>query len=103
MGNIHYAEGNYLEAIKMYQMVLDHITQEDIYTGFKVFHNVVNAFIKIGKYRDAVQNYESSMSSSLDHEIGANALLCYVVLGDAGEIKQCFTKITLLTLNQVGE
>ena len=83
-------------------MVLDQIPQEDIYIGFKVCRNVVNAFIKIRKYRAKIYNYESSMSSSPDHEIGANVLLCYVVLGDAGEIKRCFTKITLLTLNQVG-
>ena len=43
------------------------------------------------------------MSSSPYHETGVNALLCYVILGDAEKSKRCFTKIMSLPLNQVGE
>ena len=43
------------------------------------------------------------MSSSTYHETIVNALLCYVVLGGAGESKRGFTKIMFLPLNQVGE
>ena len=43
------------------------------------------------------------MSSSLDQKTGVNALLCYIVLGYAEKIKQCFIKIMSLPSNQVGK
>ena len=47
-------------------MELDQIPQEEKNIGFKVCHNIGNAFVNIGKYRDAIYNYESAMSSSPD-------------------------------------
>ena len=67
----------------MYQMALDQIAQEEKHIGFKVYCNFGNTFVNIGTYRDAIQNYESSMSYSTYHETSFNALLCYVVLGVA--------------------
>ena len=43
------------------------------------------------------------MSSSPDHETDVNVFLCYVILGDAGGSKRCFTTIMSQLLNQVGE
>ena len=83
-------------------MALDHIPHEEKYIGFKVCRNTVNDFVKIIKYRDVIHNYEAAMSSSPDHKTGVNGLLCYAILGDAGKIKRCFTKIMSLPFNQVG-
>ena len=86
----------------MYQMALDQIPQEEN-IGFKVCRNIGNDFVNIENYRDAIKNYETAMSFSPEHENAINALLYYVVLGDAGKSKQCFTKIMSLPLNQAGE
>ena len=43
------------------------------------------------------------MSSSPCHETGVNALLCYVILGDAEKSKRYFTKIMSMPLNKVGK
>ena len=63
MCNVNDTEGNYSEAIKIYQISVDHIPQEKK-IGFKVCRNVENAFVKIGKYPDAIQNYEYALSFS---------------------------------------
>ena len=76
-------------------MALDQIPQEEKHIGFKVCHNIVNAFVYIGKYRDAIQNY--------DNKTGFNTLLCYAVLGYAEKSKWCFTTNISLPLNQVIE
>ena len=86
----------------MYQMALDQIPQEEN-IGFKVCRNIGNDFVNIENYRDAIKNYETAMSFSPEHENAINALLYYVVLGDAEKSKQCFTKIMSLPLNQAGE
>ena len=84
-------------------MALDHITQEEKYIGIKVCHNIRNDFVKIGKYHDAIQNYEATMSSSLYHETDIIELLCYVVLGYAMKSERYLTKTMSVPLNQVGK
>ena len=84
-------------------MELDHIPQEEIYIGFKVCRKIRNAYIKIGKYRDTIHNYEDAMSYSPDQKTGFNAFLWYVVLRYAKKSKQCYIKIMSLPMNQVGE
>ena len=66
----------------MYQMTLDDIPQEETNIGFKVCRNIGNAIINIGKYGNAINNYESAMSSYPGHENDINALLCYGALGN---------------------
>ena len=93
MVNIRDTEGNYSEAINIYQMALDHIPQEENSIGFKVCRNVGNAFFKIGKYHNAIHNYEAAMSSSQDDDTGVNALLCHVVLGYAEKVSVVLPKL----------
>ena len=91
-GKFHYAEGKYSEVIKMYQMALDQIPQEEK-KGFKVCCNIGDAFINIKKYCNAIQNHEATRSSSPDHHTGTNALLCYVVLEDADKVSGVLPKL----------
>ena len=77
----------------MYRMGLDHIPQEENNTGFKVCRNTGNAFVKIGKCRDAIKNYEAAMSSYPGNKTGANALLCYVVLVDAKKVSDVLPEL----------
>ena len=102
MVNTNYVEVNYSKAIKMYRMELDQIPQgKKIY--FKVCRKIRNAFVNIGKYRDAIHNCESAMSSSTYQETGVNELLCYVVLGYEEKSKRCFIKLMSLPLNNPGK
>ena len=87
----------------MYWIELEQIPQEEKYIGFKLCRNTGNAFTKIGNYCNEIQNYEYAMSSSPEHETGANALSYYVILGHAEKSKRCFTKMMSLPLNKVGE
>ena len=84
-------------------MAMEQIPQEEKYIDFKVCCNIGNSYVNIGKYCNAIHNYEASISYYPDHKTGVNVLLFYVVLGDADKSKRCFTKIMPLTLNQVGE
>ena len=61
--------------------------------GFKVCHNIRNAFVKIEKYRVLINNYESTMNYSPDHKTGVNALLCYAVLGYSEKVSGVLPKL----------
>ena len=74
-------------------MALDQIPQEEKNIGFKVFRNIRNAFVDIGKYRNVIDYYEAAMIYSPDRETGVNALLCYVVIRDAEKVSGVLPKL----------
>ena len=78
MGNINYAEGHYSEAIKMYQMALDHIPQEKKNIGFKVLRNIGNALVNIGKYRNEILILK--LPRVPIHTTKLSSIHCYVML-----------------------
>ena len=55
MGNIHYEQGKFPNAIKMYRMALDQIPNTGKEIRFKIFRNIGNAFVRLGQFQDAIQ------------------------------------------------
>ena len=66
-------------------MGLDQILQKEK-NCVKVYRNTGNSFVKIGKYRNTIHNYESAMSSSPDHQPGVNVMLYFFVLGNVEKV-----------------
>ena len=77
----------------MYRIALDQNLEEEKNIGFKVCRNIGNAFVRIGKYCNKIQNYEAAMSSSLFRETDVNVLLCYAVLGDAEKVNDVLPQL----------
>uniref|UniRef100_A0A7R9U8S4 Uncharacterized protein n=1 Tax=Pinguiococcus pyrenoidosus TaxID=172671 RepID=A0A7R9U8S4_9STRA len=92
MGNIHYEQREYNQAIKMYRKALDQIPQTGKELRFKIFRNIGNAFIRLGQYQDAIQSYETIMAEMPDFQTAFNLILCYFALGDADRMRRGFQR-----------
>ena len=84
-------------------MELDQISQKEKNIDFKVYRNIRNTFVNIGKYRNAIQNHESTMRLFPEKETGVNAFSCYVVFVYVEKSKRRFKKIMSLPLIQAGK
>jgi intraflagellar transport protein 88 len=61
MGNIFYEQKKYPNAIRMYRMALDQIPNTQKEQKFKIMRNIGNAFVKLGQFQDAIQQFEAIM------------------------------------------
>lgn len=93
MGNIYYEQKRYPQAIKMYRMALDQIHTTSKELRFRIFRNIGNSFVKLGQFQDAIDSYETIMSSSADIQTAFNLLLCLYARGDKEKMKKHFMKM----------
>lgn len=94
MGNIHFENDNYPLAIKNYRMALDQTTVANQEMRNKITKNIALAFVKLGQYHDAIQNFESIIAlDSTDMETPYNLLLCHYALGEVNEMKKAFKRL----------
>ena len=93
LGNIHYAEHDYLSAIKMYKMALDLVLSHDKETVAKIRCNIGVALFHHGQIRDAIKNFEESMNASPNHRAGFNLLVCHLALGNVDGISRDFVAL----------
>merc|ERR1719502_1067103 len=103
MGNIHFKQGKWTGAIKMYRMALDQIPNDVQAIRFKIMRNIGHAFFKMHQFPDAIDSYENLLmhgGQHLDFMTGFNLILCYYALGDKDKMKSGFLK--LLNIEQVG-
>ena len=89
MGNIYFEQGKYPQAVKMYRMALDQISNANrefryvlckmhptgpvlimYITRLKIMRNIGNAFVKMGAYQDAITSFEAIMEGSPDYHTG---------------------------------
>lgn len=90
MGNIYYEQKKFPQAIKMYRMALDQIPSTGKELRYKILRNIGNAFVRLGQFQDALENYESIMNGSADIQTAFNALLCLYARGDKEKMKKHF-------------
>lgn len=98
MGNIYYEQKKYPQAIKMYRMALDQIPTSGKELRFRILRNIGNAFVKMGQFQDAAENFESVMQSSPDTQTGFNLMLCYFARGDRDKMKRHFVKMMTIPI-----
>jgi len=104
MGNIYFAQKNYLQAVKQYQQALDQLPYPQQKMRNKIIRNIGHAWVHLGQYSDALNSYEHVLSErptknvggqdrkvpGQDFETAFNALLCYFALGDREKMKRGF-------------
>lgn len=96
MGNIYYKQKNFPLAVKMYRMALDLTPSAYKETRYSILRNIGNALMRLGKYQDAVQAFELVMENKVDHQTTYNLIVCYYVLENTEQMKNCFTKMLLV-------
>ncbi len=71
MGNVHYRQQRYAQAVKMYRMALDQIpASTHKATRLKVYRNLGHAFVRLGQLPEAVQAYEMVVLNPSHHPEG---------------------------------
>ncbi len=70
MGNIYFEQGKYKEAIRMYQMATDQIPNPTKELRYRVMRNIGVAQVKLGKFKEACQTFETIMETSPDYRSG---------------------------------
>lgn len=94
MGNIYYEQRKYPQAIRMYRMALDQIPSTGKELRFKIIRNIGNAFVKLGQFQDAIENYEAIINGgAADIQAAFNLLLCLYARGDKDKLKKHFLKM----------
>ncbi|KAJ1343545.1 hypothetical protein BSLG_001814 [Batrachochytrium salamandrivorans] len=70
MGNIYFEQNKFAQAVKMYRMALDQIPSTNLSFRLKIMRNIGCAFIKMGKFQDAITSLEAIMEGNPDHHTG---------------------------------
>lgn len=71
MGNVHFEQGKYPSAIKMYRMALDALPTTAAYQRSRLMANIGLAFVQLGQYADASSTFESALDTAPDHQVQA--------------------------------
>jgi intraflagellar transport protein 88 len=98
MGNIHYEEKQYTQAIKMYRIALDQIPGTSRELRLKIQRNIGNAFVRLGQFQDAITAFESIMEATPEIQAGFNLVVCYYALGDVDLMKRGFQRLLQVQL-----
>lgn len=75
MGNVHFEQGKYPSAIKMYRMALDALPPAAAYQRSRLMTNIGLAFVQLGQYADAASTFESALDTAPDHQVRRNSAL----------------------------
>lgn len=76
IGNIHFKQGKYHNAIQLYKKGVDQIPKQFKQLRMNVMKNIGHASLKLGRYSDAIQAYEDIMENMPDHQTCFNLFLC---------------------------
>ncbi|KAJ8724951.1 hypothetical protein PYW07_015909 [Mythimna separata] len=90
MGNIYFKMGEHPKALKLYRMALDQTPTAEKDLRMKVMHNIGLLLVRMGKFRDAVTNFQHIMHEQGDFQTGLHLVLCSVALNDAEGAKAAF-------------
>lgn len=92
MGNIYMEQGKYPEAIKMYRMALDQISDIHRDVRFKIMQNIGTVFVCMGRYADAITSFETIMEDQANFKTALNLMLCYYAISDREKLKKTFQR-----------
>lgn len=93
LGNLHFQEGDFRLAIKMYKMALDMAPVKFESVKVKIMKNIGLGHVRLREFPEAVHTYEEAMAKCPDFETAFNLLLCLYVLGDKLKMKRVFTEM----------
>jgi tetratricopeptide (TPR) repeat protein len=96
-GNLHFQEGEYCEAIKMYKMAVDMVPTQFELIKFKIRKNIGRCHVQLREFPEAVLVYEEILSQSPDFETAFNLILSLYVLGDKDKMSLAFEQMVQIS------
>ncbi|VDP49179.1 unnamed protein product, partial [Heligmosomoides polygyrus] len=93
IGNIYFKKKDYNKAIKYYRMALDQVPSIQKETRINILNNIGVAFIKMGKYDDAMSTFEHCVEERADFKTALNMVLTAYCLEDADRMRDGFQKL----------
>lgn len=101
LGNIYYSQGEHKKAITEWKKAIDKISKENKELRANIMRNIANAYIKLGHFTDAIDNYTESMKSNPDVKTAMNLLLCDLAVEKVEQTKNVFN--LMLDVSAFGE
>ena len=99
MGNVYFAQKKYLQAVKMYQMALDLISdQHHKHIRAKILKNIGSALLRMGRYQDAIVSFEQAVDEVPCHTSVYNLILTYFAVGDSDKMKRAFERLVKIPI-----
>ncbi|KAK8864014.1 Intraflagellar transport protein 88 [Tritrichomonas musculus] len=93
IGNIYSAQQKYEEAIKNYEMGINHL-KPDTNRLMARFHQCCGiAHIQLGDYHKALSEFETAMRQDPSIKTGYNLVLCHSILSSVDELRDSFTRL----------
>ncbi|OHS94862.1 TPR Domain containing protein [Tritrichomonas foetus] len=93
IGNIYSAQQKYEEAIKNYEMGINHL-KPDTNRLMARFHQCCGiAHIQLGDYHKALSEFETAMRQDPSVKTGYNLVLCHSVLSSMDELKDAYVRL----------
>ena len=106
MGNIYYEQKKFMNAIKHYRMALDQIPNTSKELRYKIMRNIGHAFVKLGQFHDAIDQYEmvvneghAETSGYPDYTSAFNVLVCYYAVGQSDKVNISLLSTLSLSLS----
>ncbi|PIO71816.1 tetratricopeptide repeat protein [Teladorsagia circumcincta] len=93
IGNIYFKKKDYNKAIKYYRMALDQVPSIQKETRINILNNIGVAFIKMGKYDEAMSTFEHCVEERADFKTALNMVLTAYCLEDADRMRDGFQKL----------
>ncbi|KAK5981107.1 OSM-5 [Trichostrongylus colubriformis] len=93
IGNIYFKKKDYNKAIKYYRMALDQVPSIQKETRINILNNIGVAFIKMGKYDEAMSTFEHCVEERADFKTALNMVLTAYCLEDADKMRDGFQKL----------
>ncbi|KAH0788432.1 TPR Domain containing protein [Histomonas meleagridis] len=93
IGNIYYAQKKYQDAVKNYEMGINHIHQDNTKLIARFHHSCGLAHIELRDYNKALSEFEAAMKQEPTIKTGYNLVLCHSILSSIDELKESFIRM----------
>ena len=93
IGNIYMSQEKYEEAIKNYEMGINHLKPDTNRLMARFNQNCGIARIRLGDYSRALSSFETAMRQDPSIKTGYNLVLCHSVLSRSSEMKEAYTRL----------
>ena len=103
LGNLYYNQGEYKKAITEWHKAVDKISKDNKEMRGSILKNIALAYIKLGSYNDAIDNFTESVKFKEDMKTCMNLLLSNLAGNKIDKTKEVFNLMLEVSLNQQKE
>lgn len=107
IGNIFTAQQKYEDAIKNYEMAINHLKPDTNRLLARYYQCCGVAQVQLGDYHKALSSFETAMRHDPSIKTGYNLVLCHSVLSSTEELREAYTRLLSVkpnsTLNELNE